>query len=144
MRVLVQRVSQAAVDVGGERIGEIERGLLLFVGVFPNDGDAEVEWLAAKTLGLRVFPDGDKNMNLSVVDVQGALLVVSQFTLAADTAKGMRPGFSRAASPAYAQTIYDQFVIRLGKDAPVATGKFGADMQVSLVNDGPVTILLER
>lgn len=144
MKVLVQRVSQATVTVGGERIGEIKRGLLAFVGVFPEDGDAEINWLAAKTLGLRIFPDDDQNMNLSVVDVQGSVLVVSQFTLAANTSKGMRPGFSGAATPAHAEVIYDQYVAKLSKHVSVATGQFGADMQVSLINDGPVTILLER
>ena len=144
MRVLVQRVNQAAVDVSGERVSEIDRGLLVFVGVFPEDSQAEVEWLAAKTAGLRIFPDGEKNMNLSVVDVQGSVLVVSQFTLAANTSKGMRPGFSGAAAPDHAQSIYELFVSRLSEDVTVATGQFGADMQVSLVNDGPVTILLER
>lgn len=145
MRVLLQRVSEASVSVDGEAIARIGRGLLVFVGVYPQDGDAELNWLADKTLALRIFPDADKPMNASVMDVGGELLVVSQFTLAADTTKGKRPGFSTAATPDHAEPIYARFVERLTDRYPrVASGRFGADMQVALVNDGPVTILLER
>ena len=145
MRALLQRVSEAKVAVDGETVGAIDRGLLVFLGVFPEDGDAEIEWLVDKLLGLRIFPDDEKAMNLSVVDVAGGVLVVSQFTLAADTSRGKRPGFSTAAPPEHAERCYEKFleVLRSRHD-PVAAGRFGADMQVSLVNDGPVTFLLER
>jgi len=145
MRVLLQRVSEASVSVDGDVIARIGRGLLVFVGVYRADGDAELNWLADKTLGLRIFPDAGKPMNASVMDVGGELLAVSQFTLAADTTKGKRPGFSTAAVPSHAEPIYQRFVDRLNDQYPrVASGRFGADMQVALVNDGPVTILLER
>ncbi len=145
MRALLQRVSNASVTVGGEAIAEIGRGLLVFIGVFPDDGDAELDWLADKILGLRIFPDDDKPMNASVMDVGGELLVVSQFTLAADTSRGRRPGFSTAAAPEQAESVYQKFIDRLREQYPkVASGRFGADMQVALINDGPVTFLLER
>jgi D-tyrosyl-tRNA(Tyr) deacylase len=144
VKVLLQRVSSAAVDIEGETVAAIGRGLLVFVGVAPGDDDEQVNWLADKTLGLRVFPDADKPMNRSVVDIGGELLVVSQFTLAADTSRGKRPGFSTAASPELAREMYDRFVAVLGQTLPVCSGRFGADMQVSLVNDGPVTFMLER
>jgi len=145
LRALLQRVSEASVRVGGDTVAGIGRGLVVFVGVSPEDGEAQLDWLAAKTLELRIFPDADKPMNRSVMDAGGALLVVSQFTLAADTSRGRRPGFSSAAPPAVAEPIYERFVAALRKRWPrVETGVFGADMQVSLVNDGPVTFLLER
>jgi D-tyrosyl-tRNA(Tyr) deacylase len=145
LRALLQRVSEAAVRVGDDRVASIGRGLVVFVGVYPEDGQAQIDWLAAKILELRIFPDGDKPMNRSVLDVDGALLVVSQFTLAADTSRGRRPGFSSAAAPDVAEPIYERFVAALRERWPkVQTGVFGADMQVSLVNDGPVTFLLER
>lgn len=148
MRVLLQRVLHASVDVAGERVGEIGPGLLVFVGVFPDDGAAQIKWLADKTLGLRIFADAnstDDSMNRSVVDTGGELLVVSQFTLAADTSRGRRPGFSTAAPPLLAEERYNEFVAALSdRGVRVATGRFGADMQVSLTNDGPVTFLLER
>jgi D-tyrosyl-tRNA(Tyr) deacylase len=144
VKVLIQRVSQAAVDVAGERIAEIGPGLLVLVGVAPGDTDEQIHWLADKTLGLRIFPDEDKPMNRSVLDTGGELLVVSQFTLTADTSKGKRPGFSTAAPPEVAEEVYQRFVAELQKTMPVQTGRFGADMQVSLVNDGPVTFMLER
>ena len=119
--------------------------------MFPTDGDAEIQWLADKAVGLRVFPDTDssaaatKNMNRSLKDIGGEMLVVSQFTLAADTSRGRRPGFSTAAPPELAERLYEQFVRAVTeRGVRVATGQFGADMQVSLVNDGPVTFLLER
>lgn len=144
MKVLLQRVSSAAVDIEGETVAAIGRGLLVFVGVAPGDEDEQVDWLADKTLGLRVFPDADKPMNRSVVDIGGELLVVSQFTLTADTSRGKRPGFSTAARPELAREMYDKFVAVLEQTLPVCSGRFGADMQVSLVNDGPVTFMLER
>ena len=144
MKVLLQRVQSAAVDVAGERIAEIGHGLLAFVGIFPTDDLTEVDWFAQKTLGIRIFADDLKPMNRSVLDVGGGILAVSQFTLAADTQKGMRPGFSGAAAPEQAEQLYEAYVERLREKISVATGRFGADMQVSLVNDGPVTIMLER
>lgn len=144
MKVLLQRVSQAAVDVAGARVAEIGKGLLVFVGVAREDSQTQADWLVDKTLGLRIFPDADKPMNLSVRDVGGEVLVVSQFTLAADTSKGKRPGFSSAAEPEAAEQLYSYFVQRLHEQVPVQTGEFGADMAVSLTNDGPVTFVLER
>lgn len=144
MKVLLQRVSEAAVDIGGERVAAIGPGLLALVGVAAGDGDEMATWLADKTTGLRIFPDADKPMNRSLVDVGGELLVVSQFTLAADTSRGRRPGFSTAAEPELAERLYERYVAEAGKTVPVQTGVFGADMQVSLINDGPVTFLLER
>ena len=146
---MLQRVTHASVDVAGERVGEIGPGLLVFVGVAPEDGAAQVQWLADKVLGLRIFPDEDsaddgKAMNRNVLDVKGGVLVVSQFTLMADTSRGKRPGFSTAAAPGYAEEVYERFVAELGERVAVQTGRFGADMQVSLTNDGPVTFLLER
>ena len=145
MKVLLQRVSEAAVAVAGEQIARIGPGLLALVGVQPGDGDAELDWLVNKTLKLRIFPDDDKAMNRSLLDVAGALLVVSQFTLAGDTSRGNRPGFASAAPPELAERLYERFVERAREQlADVQTGRFGADMQVALVNDGPVTFLLER
>ena len=145
MRALLQRVSSASVSVGGEAIAGIDRGLVVFLGVFPDDTTEASEWLVEKLLGLRIFADADKPMNRSVVDAGGGVLVVSQFTLAADVSRGKRPGFSTAASPDLAERLYEDFLTRLrARHAPVAAGRFGADMQVALVNDGPVTFLLER
>ncbi len=145
MRALLQRVSGASVRVEGETIASIQHGLLVFLGIFRGDSSASADELAGKVLGLRVFPDGEKAMNRSVVDVGGGVLVVSQFTLAADVSRGRRPGFSTAAPPEEAEPLYDDFVARLrARHSPVAAGRFGAHMEVSLVNDGPVTFLLER
>lgn len=144
MKVLLQRVAEAAVEVAEEEVARIGRGLLVLVGVEREDNEQALVGLAKKTLGLRIFPDDDKAMNRSVVDVGGEILVVSQFTLAADTSKGKRPGFSSAAPPAVAEDIYQRFVAELGKTMPVQTGVFGADMRILLVNDGPVTFMLER
>ena len=144
MRALLQRVSQAFVSVAGKEIARIDPGLLVFVAVFHDDDEAAARRLAERTLAARVFPDDDKAMNRSVLDIGGAVLAVSQFTLAADTRRGNRPSFGPAAPPAVAQKLYDRYVQALRKDcSDVATGEFGADMQVSLVNDGPVTILLD-
>ncbi len=142
--MLLQRVSEAAVTVDGREVAAIGRGLLAFLGVAQNDDEAAATWLADKTLGLRIFPDDAKPMNRSVTDVGGEILVVSQFTLAADTSRGRRPGFSGAAEPATAERLYEFFLAELRRAMPVQNGVFGADMQVSLVNDGPVTFLLER
>ena len=147
MKALLQRVSQASVAVDGQEVSAIGPGLLVFLGVEPEDGESQVSWLVDKVLGLRIFPDSSRPMNLSVLDTGGSLLVVSQFTLAADTSRGKRPGFSGAAPPTLAETLYERFVAvlrdRYAADR-VQTGRFGADMQVALVNDGPVTFLLER
>ena len=146
MRIVLQRVKNASVTVEGERISEIGPGLLLLVGVAQGDGEAEADWLAEKITGLRIFNDEDGKMNLSVRDVGGEILAVSQFTLLADTRKGKRPSFIRAALPEEAEPLFDYFCERLreaGVD-PVKTGSFGAMMDVALVNDGPVTIVLER
>ncbi|NOZ51945.1 MAG: D-tyrosyl-tRNA(Tyr) deacylase [Gammaproteobacteria bacterium] len=141
---LLQRVSQAKVNVAGETIGAIEQGLLLLVGVQKDDTTAKADRLLQRLLGYRVFADADGKMNLSLNDVKGGLLLVPQFTLAADTRKGMRPSFSAAAPPALGQQLFLYLTNAAIEQYPyVATGQFGADMQVSLTNDGPVTFLLE-
>ena len=145
MRVLVQRVSRAAVRVGERETGRIDRGFLLLVGFTHADGDEQLEWMAEKVLGLRVFTDADDKMNLALGDVGGALLVVSQFTLYGDARKGKRPSFIDAARPEQAVPLYERFVALLrARGATVETGEFGATMAVELVNDGPVTLWLER
>ncbi len=137
---LIQRVSQANVTVAGEVIGEIGNGMLVLLGVEKKDGDEEIEKLANKLCRYRMFNDEDGKMNLNIEQVGGEFLVVSQFTLVADTQKGNRPGFSRGASPEHGKAIYKKFVDTLkSKGMTVATGEFGADMQVGLINDGPVT-----
>lgn len=141
---LLQRVTRAHVEVGGARIGAIERGLLVLVGVQAGDGGAQVERLLERLLGYRVFPDAEGRMNLSLRDVGGGLLLVPQFTLAADTRKGTRAGFSTAATPEIAKNLFESLAERArAAHGEVACGAFGADMQVSLVNDGPVTFWLE-
>ena len=146
MRIVLQRVSEASVTVEGEVVSEIGPGLLLLVGVAAGDGEAQADWLAEKVAGLRVFNDEEEKMNLSVRDVGGEVLAVSQFTLLADTRKGKRPSFVRAAPPEEAEPLFDHFCERLRASGvgTVETGSFGAMMQVALVNDGPVTIVLER
>jgi D-aminoacyl-tRNA deacylase len=146
MRIVLQRVREASVTVGGEVISEIGPGLLLLVGVAHADAEAEADWLAEKISGLRIMRDDEGKMNLSVSDTGGAVLAVSQFTLLADTRKGKRPSFVGAAPPAEAERLFDYFCERLreaGVDR-VEKGTFGAMMDVALVNDGPVTIVLER
>jgi D-aminoacyl-tRNA deacylase len=143
MIALIQRVTQAQVRVGDRIAGAIERGILALIGVQPGDTPQSGERLLERILGYRIFPDADGRMNVSLRDSGGGLLLVSQFTLAADTRKGTRPGFSTAASPAEAERLFNHLVERARKaHAPVATGEFGAMMQVSLVNDGPVTFWL--
>ncbi len=146
MRVVLQRVKNASVTVSGETISEIGAGLLLLVGVAKDDGEGEASWLAGKIAGLRIFNDEDGKMNLGVRDVGGEILAVSQFTLLADTRKGKRPSFIQAALPEEAEPLFDYFCERLREAgiASVQTGRFGAMMDVALVNDGPVTIVLER
>ena len=144
MKALLQRVRGARVEVDGAPVGAIDRGLLVLVGVEPQDSEASADKLLHKLLNYRVFGDGEGKMNLSLKDVAGGLLLVSQFTLAADTKSGMRPSFSSAAPPAQGAALFDYLLARArDQHAPVASGRFGADMQVHLVNDGPVTFLLE-
>ncbi len=146
MRIVLQRVKNATVTVGDERISEIGTGLLLLVGIAQGDREAEADWLAGKVAGLRIFNDKDGKMNLSVRDVGGEILAVSQFTLLADTRKGKRPSFIDAAQPEEAESLFDHFCesLREAGVGSVKTGSFGAMMDVALVNDGPVTIVLER
>jgi D-tyrosyl-tRNA(Tyr) deacylase len=144
MKTLVQRVSSASVVSGGELTGEIGRGLLVLAGFGRNDSVKDLQWMTGKILGLRIFSDAKDNMNLSVSDVQGEILVVSQFTLHADTRKGRRPSFIAAADPVEAEAMFDLFRGMLsGSGLVVRSGVFGAMMQVSLVNDGPVTIMID-
>ena len=145
MRVVLQRVSSASVSIEGRVVGSIGRGFLVLVGFTAADGDDHVEWMADKLAGLRLFPDDEGKMNLSLADVDGAVLVVSQFTLYADARKGRRPSFVDAAPREQAVPLYESLVGALGaRGLPVETGEFGALMAVELVNDGPVTLILER
>lgn len=145
MRAVVQRVASARVTVSGEITGEIGRGLLVFVGVGPDDTADDVQWLAEKLVRLRIFDDAAGTMNLSVLDAGGEILAVSQFTLFASTKKGTRPSFHAAARPELAEPSYERFVAALATalGRPVATGKFAAMMEVTLVNDGPVTLVID-
>ncbi|MEQ8293195.1 MAG: D-aminoacyl-tRNA deacylase [Roseovarius sp.] len=144
MRALLQRVAHASVTVEGEVIGQTGPGLLILVCAMQGDGEAQADQLAAKIAKLRIFPDAAGKMNLSVRDTGGAALVVSQFTLAADTSRGNRPGFSAAAPPEEGERLYAYFADQLAaQGVPVETGQFGADMKVELLNDGPVTIWLD-
>jgi len=145
MKIVLQRVSRASVAVKGEVIASISKGLLILFGAEKNDDDDKVQFLAEKTINLRVFPDEKGKMNLSCLDIGGEILVVSQFTLAGDCTKGRRPGFDNAAAPESAESLYKNFIQQvLGSGLKVAVGEFGADMQVELINDGPVTFTLER
>lgn len=144
MKALIQRVRQARVEVAGEVVGAIDQGLLVLVGVEREDDRARADKLLHKLLRYRVFADADGRMNRSLSDIGGGLLLVSQFTLAADTRSGLRPGFSSAAAPELGEALYDYLVQQARAGHPeVACGRFGADMQVYLQNDGPVTFLLE-
>ena len=144
MRAVVQRVCRAAVVIDGESVAAIERGLLVLLGVAPMDSATDAQWLADKTANLRIFNDESGKMNLSVADLGGSLLVVSQFTLYGDCRKGRRPSFIAAAPPELAVPMYEAFVNALRSvGLPVQTGRFGAMMQVELVNDGPVTLILD-
>ena len=143
MIALVQRVTEARVDVGEQTIASIGRGILALVGVERGDGEAHAERLVERVLGYRIFPDADGKMNLSLLDIKGELLAVPQFTLAADTRKGTRPGFSSAAPPDEGERLFKFFVEVLNQKIKAKTGKFGANMKVGLVNDGPVTFWLQ-
>ena len=143
MKALLQRVSQAKVEVNGKCIGQIDHGIMLLLGVDKGDDQTKADQLLHKVLHYRFFGDADGKMNNNVQQVAGSVLVVSQFTLVADTKKGLRPGFSSAAAPALGEQMYDYFVAQAQQKITVATGQFGADMQVSLTNDGPVTFMLE-
>lgn len=144
MRAVVQRVSRAKVSVAGEVIAEIGKGFLVLLGVGKEDSEQDADWLAEKIVGLRVFEDGEGKMNLDLSQIGGAILIVSQFTLYADCRKGRRPGFELAAPPETAEKLYNYFVEKVrARGIPVQTGRFQAMMEVELVNDGPVTLLLE-
>ena len=145
MRVVLQRVSRASVSIEGSVVGRIERGFCLLVGFTQTDTAEQVQWMADKIAGLRVFGDPEGRMNLSLADVGGAALVVSQFTLYGDTARGRRPSFIDAARPELAIPLYELFIAELrNRGIPVETGEFGAMMEVDIRNDGPVTLVLER
>lgn len=145
MRAVIQRVSGASVAVDGDTIAQIEHGLLVLLGIVDADSDEDIRWLSNKIANLRIFADADGVMNLSVKDVKGEIIVVSQFTLHALTKKGNRPSYIKASKPEIANQIYSQFVtaLQLESGRNVATGRFGADMQVTLINDGPVTIFID-
>lgn len=145
MKALIQRVSSASVAVEGNCVAKINNGLLVLLGVAESDTPKEASWLASKVVNMRIFNDAEGKMNLSLLDVGGDALAVSQFTLYADARKGNRPSYTQAARPELAKPLYKAFVAELKKllGKPVPTGVFGADMKVSLVNDGPVTIILE-
>ena len=144
MKAVIQRVKSASVSVDDKIIGEIATGFLILLGVEQSDTQDDLNYLVKKTIGLRIFKDDNKNMNLSIKDVGGEALVVSQFTLYADTSRGRRPSFIKAANPEEAESMYQQFCEQLTmNNLSVQTGKFGAMMDVSLVNDGPVTIMLD-
>jgi D-tyrosyl-tRNA(Tyr) deacylase len=145
MRVVVQRVSRASVTIHGQIVGSITQGLLVLVGFSRTDGDDAIEWMADKLADLRIFPDDDGKMNRSLRETGGAALVVSQFTLYGDARKGRRPSFVDAAPPDVAEPLYQRLTAALrARGLPVATGEFGAMMAVELVNDGPITLVLER
>lgn len=144
MRLVIQRVNHAGVQVSGKEIASCGKGLLVLLGVTHDDSMEDVEYCASKTLGLRIFEDEDEKMNLSIQDIQGEILVVSQFTLYGDIRKGRRPSFVNSAKPDKANELYEEYVKYLQKEnIPVSTGRFGADMKVELINDGPVTILVD-
>ena len=144
MKALIQRVSSSQVNVFGKKVGSIEKGLLVFLGLEKQDTRPMAEKMINKIISYRVFPDQNQKMNLSLQDTNGEILVISQFTLAADTKNGTRAGFSTAMSPTDAESLYDYFIeIAKSSSLKVETGIFGADMKVSLINDGPVTFLLE-
>ena len=143
MKIIIQRVKKAQVSIEGQVYGQIQQGLLLLVGVGSEDQQEDMDYAVRKLVNMRIFSDTEGKMNLSVKDIQGEILSISQFTLFADTKKGNRPAFTGAAKPDVAEDFYQDFNRELAKEVPVKTGIFGADMQVELVNDGPVTIILD-
>ncbi|MBS1747303.1 MAG: D-tyrosyl-tRNA(Tyr) deacylase [Bacteroidetes bacterium] len=145
MRTVIQRVSEASVSVDKKIVGEIKNGLLVFLGIEDADNKEDIEWLSSKIVNLRIFDDGNGVMNVSVKDVEGDILLVSQFTLHAATKKGNRPSYIRASKPEIAIPLYEQMIAQLGTDLgkKIQTGIFGADMKVKLLNDGPVTIVID-
>ena len=143
MKIIVQRVKQAQVSIDGQVYSQIKQGLVLLVGVAPEDQPEDLDYAVRKLVNMRIFSDAEGKMNLSVKDIEGEILSISQFTLFADTKKGNRPAFTGAAKPDVAEAFYLEFNQELAKEVPVQTGIFGADMQVELVNDGPVTIILD-
>lgn len=144
MRAVVQRVTQADVTVDGQIIGAIEQGLVILLGVESGDTPGDLDYLADKIVGLRIFSDAAGKMNLSVLDISGSALIISQFTLLGDVRKGKRPSFIAAAAPTEARQLYDDFCQRVASSGvPIATGRFAADMQVRLINDGPVTLIID-
>lgn len=145
MKAVIQRVSQSSVNIEGEIVASIQKGLLILVGIEEADTKEDIEWLSSKIVNLRIFDDDNNIMNLSIKDVNGEVIIVSQFTLHASTKKGNRPSYIKAAKPEIAIPLYNQFIQQIEKDLAkkVQTGQFGADMKVSLLNDGPVTILID-
>ena len=143
MKIVVQRVKQAQVSIEGQVYSQIKQGLLLLVGVGPEDQAEDLDYAVKKLVNMRIFSDAEGKMNLSVKDIKGEILSISQFTLFADTKKGNRPAFTGAAKPDMAEAFYQDLNRKLAKEIPVETGVFGADMQVELINDGPVTIILD-
>jgi D-tyrosyl-tRNA(Tyr) deacylase len=145
MRIVIQRVSEASVRINNELVGQIDAGMLILLGIEEADDQSDADWLVQKVLGLRIFSDDEGKMNRSIAEINGRFLVVSQFTLHASTKKGNRPSYIRAARPEHAIPLYEYFVHQLGilSNTTIETGKFGADMKVSLLNDGPVTIIID-
>lgn len=145
MRIVIQRVSEASVRIDNELVGQIDAGMMILLGIEEDDDQSDADWLVQKALGLRIFSDDEGKMNRSIAEINGRFLVVSQFTLHASTKKGNRPSYIRAARPEHAIPLYEYFIHQLGilSNTTIETGKFGADMQVSLLNDGPVTIMID-
>lgn len=145
MKAVIQRVSKANVTVNNERIADIKTGLLVLIGIEDQDNETDIKWLSKKIVNLRIFPDDDKVMNKSLIDINGEIIIVSQFTLHASTKKGNRPSYIEAAKPTIAIPIYEQFIKQVKSDLgkEVQTGEFGADMKIELLNNGPVTIIID-
>ena len=146
MRAVVQRVSRASVTIGGKLNGKIDKGIMVLLGICETDNQATIDWMVNKLINLRIFSDADDKMNLSVKDISGGILVVSNFTLYGDAQKGFRPSYTGAAAPVISEPLYNQFMetLRSSCELPIAQGEFGAMMDVELVNDGPVTIIIEK
>jgi len=143
MRLVIQRVSEASVRINNQNKGEIKKGLLILIGIEHEDTKDDADWLVKKVINLRIFSDDEGKMNHSVIDIDGKALIISQFTLHASTKKGNRPSYIKAARPEHAIPLYQYFVDSVAQHLPVETGEFGADMKVSLINDGPVTITID-